>query len=204
MTVVMKPANTNTGPSTINVSLLGNIAINTASGGALVGGELVAGTTYLLVFDGTAFRIISPSALAYLAGVLNGKNSLLASSLKWSTSFFPTMTGTATVDCTGLSIISVRMTATSGAAQLLTLNNVQQGAAVFLSLGNTTGVTVTLKITGTDQNGTTLAGTVTTVGGASGDLVASGISQANGFTLALIGSLINVAGTPTLETVGIR
>jgi hypothetical protein len=58
MTVVFTPANTNTGSSTITVAPLGSILIKTAFGNALVGGELPAGVTVMLVCDGTAMRIM--------------------------------------------------------------------------------------------------------------------------------------------------
>jgi hypothetical protein len=48
---------TNTGPSTINFSNLGTKAIVRPSANVLVGGELVAGIVYRLVYDGTNFQI---------------------------------------------------------------------------------------------------------------------------------------------------
>lgn len=59
MTVFFRPANTNTGASTLTVSPLGSLPIVAGDSSALVGGELVAGNTIGLVCDGTAFRIFS-------------------------------------------------------------------------------------------------------------------------------------------------
>lgn len=56
MVVKFTPGNTNTGASTINVAGLG-IKNIFSGGGALVGGELVAGRQYTLIYNGTEFEI---------------------------------------------------------------------------------------------------------------------------------------------------
>ncbi len=56
--VTFKVGHLNTGPSTIAVSGLATKAIQKTGGTALAGGEMVAGDTVLLIFDGTAFQLI--------------------------------------------------------------------------------------------------------------------------------------------------
>ena len=63
----LTPANTNTAATTLNVDGLGAKAIVSRANAALAGGELVAGTRYLLVYDGTSFRMESIDALSYTA-----------------------------------------------------------------------------------------------------------------------------------------
>lgn len=48
---------TNTGAATINAGSLGVVSVLDSDGGALVGGELVAGRTSKLRYDGAAFRL---------------------------------------------------------------------------------------------------------------------------------------------------
>lgn len=57
------PANTNTGPVTLNVNSLGQQDVVNVSGNPLAGGELVAGRLYLLVYDASGkFRIFNSAA----------------------------------------------------------------------------------------------------------------------------------------------
>jgi len=66
MQVRFMPANTNTGASTINVNGLGAKSIVSQSGGALKAGDLTAGESYTIYYDGTNFVlkiIAAPSAL---------------------------------------------------------------------------------------------------------------------------------------------
>lgn len=57
------PVNANTGASTVNVSGLGVKAIE-KSGGALVAGDIAAGDSIEMWYDGTAFQIIQSSVTA--------------------------------------------------------------------------------------------------------------------------------------------
>lgn len=50
-------ANVNTAAAQINIDGLGNVAITTGAGAALVGGELSASGVNVLIYDGTKFRI---------------------------------------------------------------------------------------------------------------------------------------------------
>jgi hypothetical protein len=59
---VVKIANTNTGPSTLNANGLGTQAIILPGGYALVGAELVAGMIAEFTYDGSAFELTSPQS----------------------------------------------------------------------------------------------------------------------------------------------
>lgn len=61
MTLTFKPANTNTGASTINVNALGTMPIQHGDGTACIGGEIQAGKNISLIYNGTAFQIQGPS-----------------------------------------------------------------------------------------------------------------------------------------------
>ena len=50
-------ANTNTGAATVNASALGAQAIKKGDGTALVAGDIIAGSIYTIVYDGTNFRL---------------------------------------------------------------------------------------------------------------------------------------------------
>jgi len=69
------PANTNSGPVTLNVNSIGAKAITKNGTTALVGGELLAGKEYIALYDGTQFQIIgsiAPASAAVLASDANG------------------------------------------------------------------------------------------------------------------------------------
>ena len=73
-TIVVKPANTNTGPSTINVNGLGALAIYTASG-ALSGGELTAGSYYELAYNSSLNKWILMNSATSAITQPNSDNS---------------------------------------------------------------------------------------------------------------------------------
>lgn len=64
MLVLLKIANTNTGAATINVSALGTVNVTASLGNhlALSGGEMAAGSGYLLYYDGTQFVLLNDYA----------------------------------------------------------------------------------------------------------------------------------------------
>lgn len=59
MSIVFSPTVANTGASTINVSGLGAVSIQSVSGAALAANDLVVGQKYRATFDGTNFRLFS-------------------------------------------------------------------------------------------------------------------------------------------------
>lgn len=56
------PANANSGAVTINDNGIGAVAVTKNGTVALVGGELVVGKTYFLMWDGTEYQIVGPIA----------------------------------------------------------------------------------------------------------------------------------------------
>src|SRR5215475_9804475 len=67
-TFVLIPANTNTGPSTIQISGLLSTPILDIFGNALLGGVLQAGCVYPLIYIGSAFRLVrNTSTVTYQA-----------------------------------------------------------------------------------------------------------------------------------------
>jgi len=58
MIVRFLPINTNTGASTIDVNVLGTVAITRDGVAALTGGEIVAGQVASLIHDGTSFQLM--------------------------------------------------------------------------------------------------------------------------------------------------
>lgn len=61
MLVAFTPTVSNTGAATINISGLGAKAVTSVSGEALVAGDLPAGTPQWAAYDGTQFRLTSPT-----------------------------------------------------------------------------------------------------------------------------------------------
>lgn len=61
MQVIMKAANANTGPSTINVNGLGVQNIKLASAADPAANDILANGVYILIYDGTNFQLINPS-----------------------------------------------------------------------------------------------------------------------------------------------
>lgn len=66
MLVLLKPANSNTAASTININGLGAKAIQRVDGSAVTAGELAAGSYYLLAYNGTAFNLVSGPTKQYV------------------------------------------------------------------------------------------------------------------------------------------
>lgn len=61
MIVVLRPINSNTGASTLNISGLGAVSILAQDGSALAAGDLAAGVETILVYNGTNFQMSSVS-----------------------------------------------------------------------------------------------------------------------------------------------
>ena len=81
MRVIFKIANTNTVSSpTININFLGAKTIVRVDGTALAVGELVAGITYELFYDGTYFRLLGVSK-AYIDTTFAVKSSVKTATL---------------------------------------------------------------------------------------------------------------------------
>jgi len=62
--IVLTFTNANTGAATLNVDSIGAVAIKKNGGSALAAGDIPAGSTHLLVYDGTDFEIVGNIATA--------------------------------------------------------------------------------------------------------------------------------------------
>lgn len=74
--VTLKPANVNTGTSTINVSSLGAKTIKTLGGANLAAGDLATTGIYTMVYDGTNFVLITGSSS--VSNVTNAQHATMA------------------------------------------------------------------------------------------------------------------------------
>lgn len=114
--VRLVPANTSSGAATLNINATGAKAVTKNGTSALVGGELVAGKSYLLMYDGTRWQIvgaIAPPSATVLASDANGVPSVapLANTSIWigSAGSLPvakTVSGDATLANTGALTLS--------------------------------------------------------------------------------------------------
>jgi hypothetical protein len=71
---VLVPANNNTGAVTIDINSLGAKAITKQGSTALVAGDLVAGVTYWIIYDGTRFQVTNPGVPSIPAGSLTANS----------------------------------------------------------------------------------------------------------------------------------
>lgn len=71
VSVVFSPTVTNTAAATININSLGAKSIKRVDGADLTAGELVAGSVYVAVYNGTEFRLLAPT-LAYIMALSLG------------------------------------------------------------------------------------------------------------------------------------
>ncbi|MFT9251613.1 hypothetical protein [Acetobacter okinawensis] len=85
-------AQTNTGPASLNVNGLGAVPIE-QGGAALSGGELVANSTAIFVFDGTAMECVATGQGAVNVGQATAGSHAMQFSQAWSTRGLKTITG---------------------------------------------------------------------------------------------------------------
>lgn len=114
MRVRFRPGNTNTGASTVNVAGLGVIDIKKADGSTdPAAGDLTASTEVDLTYDGSVFRIATPSVTIAAGQVIQVVHTV-------KTDVFST-TSTSFVDVTGL---SASITPSSSSNKVLVLGSV--------------------------------------------------------------------------------
>jgi hypothetical protein len=156
MTIFFIPANSNTGASTIVVGALGTVSILNKAGNALQGGELPANKVVGITYNSVApagFRIVTSCNLVLDLG---------------------TVTIDQTVACNGYDSVFVRLKSSVTQTRTLTLQNLPQGAQVFVDV-NTTAGTLTFKMAATDtaSNAYTITAVNTNTGSAI-DMVVTG------------------------------
>jgi len=136
--IVMTPANTNTGASTLNLNGLGTKPIVTAANVALVPGQIWAAIPVGMMYDGTSYRI-----------VFNGSYS--------KTGQFSAINGNFTQDCTGGASIAVNSTSTTTAGVRMTLSNASPGLDIQWVHQNLSGGSVVIGMNVSDPSGTGFA-----------------------------------------------
>jgi hypothetical protein len=184
MVVAFNPANTNTGASTITISPLGSVAILYMSGSPLVGGEIVAGTSAFLIFNGTlnSFLLINPTL---------GIPVITNTGLEYVSQDLGVVTTNQTIDCVGAVAVSVTMS--SGAPGLnLILLHLAPGVRVMVWLRNASGSALSIGVLATNPSGGAMS-----VQGTSGAglqfILSNGVSFAANATHVFTG-----AATPTV------
>jgi hypothetical protein len=177
MMVAFNPANTNNGPSTISVSPLGSVAILYPSGAPLVGGEIVAGTTAFMVYNGTAFLMINP---------LIPSSLIPNSGLLYANQNFGTVVTNQALDCVGA--VGVNVTLSTGTTGLnLTLQHLAIAVPVLIWLKNASGGTINIGVQATNPANASL--TVIGTGNAgSQNTLSSGVSFTAGIQHTFFGS----------------
>lgn len=132
MTIVVTIANTNSGPTNLNLNSFGNKSV-TYKGNALVGGELVAGQNSILSYNGATWNLTSVASTLtslYTGGTSTGSGNaqviasvtpagftLLYGNIVTFTAGF-TNTGATTVNVSGTGVIALKKKGTSGLVDL--------------------------------------------------------------------------------------
>lgn len=153
------PSNTNTGATTLNVNSIGAKAVTKYGSVALTGGELVAGQTYILMYDGTRFQLSDlPREVIFAnsewATGVSGTNTIVCSTVSQYTAVYAgfsirivpanSNTGPATLNVNGTGAVAVNQAGsalsggelTVGVACILTYDG-----TVWQIIGNKAGST---------------------------------------------------------------
>jgi hypothetical protein len=96
---VLIAPNTNTGAVTINVNSIGAKAVTKRGAVALIAGDLIQNSAYVLIYDGTQFQVTNPSTLT-----LNN-DSVTSAALADSTQGFALINGTVTATPTANALV---------------------------------------------------------------------------------------------------
>lgn len=75
-----KSANTNTGAATLNPNGVGAIAIQ-LDGAALTGGEILSGKVHTAIYDGAAYQLLNPAAMASLTRAEGLQNKTMTTTI---------------------------------------------------------------------------------------------------------------------------
>lgn len=113
--LLLKPANANTGTSTLAVSGLSAVAIKLADGSNLPANALLTGGVYLLVHNGTHFVVLNPS-VSQQAGLIATAQAVLTANTAITTQI--PADDTLPQSSEGTEVISVSITPKSTASRL--------------------------------------------------------------------------------------
>jgi len=72
--LLIQPATTNTAAVTLNLSSLGAVSLVDIFGSQLQAGQLIAGITYSVIYDGTRYILQNPSRATYFGFATNANN----------------------------------------------------------------------------------------------------------------------------------
>jgi len=72
--LLIQPATTNTAAVTLNLSSLGAVSLVDIFGSQLQAGQLIAGITYSVIYDGTRYVLQNPSRATYFGFATNANN----------------------------------------------------------------------------------------------------------------------------------
>lgn len=135
MTIALRVANTNTGPSNINVNSLGNVQIFNPAGIGLSGGELQASSVVILVYTSPGFIICGPCPLsARLTG----------------------LTSNASLTVYGYTSISLYLQYTGGPSTVTILNGLSTGVPIQIVVANNSGANLSFSLGINNSSGVTV------------------------------------------------
>jgi hypothetical protein len=169
MCLVMTPVNDNSAASVVNVNTIGNVPIVNRANLALIGGEIIANKTLVMIYDGTSFRIISFCGRTINLGTLSALS--------------------ANVNCAGYDSVSVALSF-SGASFNLGLLTLGAGIPVNVKVTNVSAGTRQLAVTATNSAGTAYTNSLIVPAGGIGtqiDMAAVGLSMNSGSTRIMTG-----------------
>jgi hypothetical protein len=225
--VLMTPANTNGGASTLNISSLGARPIQRIDGTAVANGDLMPGVPALMAYDGTAFRMLSVTK-AYIDSLaqnaaLPGQTGNAGKPLitNGTTASFSTSYGVAIDEAKGTAIAATptlnlntgtgtgnftHITGTGVTINAITLPAGAERSLIIDSAGNTFANGATLDIPGA-ANIATLAGDRLTVRGDGTKAIVTSYTRANGRAVVeqtapgwvLLSSAVPAAGVSVID-----
>ena len=196
---------TNTGACTLNINAIGAKAITKQGTTALVAGDIASGAVVQVVYDGTEFQLVSPSAVSTVSSLSGGTTGLRT---------YTTPTKAVTISFASPAVFTVSsadLPANTTQIELFTTGTLPTGLSINTTyyVVNASGTTFNVSLTsGGASINTTAAGSGThTFGllGSTGNLVLDGtLAVANGGTgtnTFLINNLFLGNGTSGLKPV---
>jgi hypothetical protein len=155
---------------------------------------------FLASLGDALFQIVSyitnPKAIAQL---LSGNNLLLAGALSNSLNDLGSPAGNSTVDTKQAAITVVRVSWTTAANWQLTLNNLAQGALVYLRLVNNSGASRTFTVLGNTPASVAYG---ISMFSPTNNALSSGVTVASAAAVNAFGVTYTAAAAPALHMVG--
>ena len=168
-------SSTNTGASTLNINNIGALAITKNGTSPLVAGDIVSGAMVQVVYDGTEFQMVSPSAIPTVSSFSAGSTGLTPSTattgavtLAGTLAVANGGTGSTTSTGSGAVVLATSPTLTTATLTSPTLTTPALGTPSAVVLTNATGTANSLNAgigvsqTWTDVTSSRAAGTTYT------------------------------------------